>query len=385
MTLPTNWATGNSYPASAVNTLDQVANAIGLVPETFGAVGNGTTDDTTALQNWLNAVTHGTGSQVGVLTPSHTYKISSALTISNSGSAWVIDGSFATIRQSANNVACIAFTTDAISNFAIRNLTFDYASQQSSSGAPSGGVAAVTFDTKTGSGFGWYNGLFDTIQFTGKCYRGFMALEIGSDVNAVWGCTFRKIWGNYGMTGSLIRLHCTGGCPNNEFDHLYSFRNACTEPSLDLENLHGTRIVNFEVNESDLGGTDILLAGCFSTMIDTYRHEIGTNVAGDALILLESCYAVTINNWELSALPFANTGYFVQTTGATTVSIGPGEINTYSPYALPGANLHMVSLGSGGICCRYEGIVRPSAVVDGISSITTGSTTSGGNTVVNYI
>ncbi|MDE2102898.1 MAG: hypothetical protein KGL39_36980 [Patescibacteria group bacterium] len=55
----------------------------------YGAVGNGTTDDTTAIQNWLNAIVS-TGS-IGYL-PQGTYKITSELTLTYGTTGAVIRG-----------------------------------------------------------------------------------------------------------------------------------------------------------------------------------------------------------------------------------------------------------------------------------------------------
>ena len=61
----------------------------------FGAIGDGTADDTTAIQNALNA-----SSAVYFGGPGNTYKITAALTV-NSGQ--VIFGEFATVQQTTNN------------------------------------------------------------------------------------------------------------------------------------------------------------------------------------------------------------------------------------------------------------------------------------------
>ena len=84
MPLKNNWAAGETLAASDINALANAANAAtaakAVVPEDYGAVGDGTTNDTTAMQNWLSAIT--AGNRRGLLQSGKTYKITAALTAS---------------------------------------------------------------------------------------------------------------------------------------------------------------------------------------------------------------------------------------------------------------------------------------------------------------
>jgi len=69
-------ASATSAAASATSAEEAAASIIGMginLPESFGAVGDGTTDDTEALQNWLDA------GGVSVLTKGKTYRITGPL------------------------------------------------------------------------------------------------------------------------------------------------------------------------------------------------------------------------------------------------------------------------------------------------------------------
>jgi hypothetical protein len=80
MALPTTYAskvTKADFIAHSV-AINEVAAPAVVVPETFGAVGNGTTDDQTAMQNWLNNLGPG---KVGVLTAGKTYAHSNILKV----------------------------------------------------------------------------------------------------------------------------------------------------------------------------------------------------------------------------------------------------------------------------------------------------------------
>jgi hypothetical protein len=66
-------------------------SSIYVFPEQFGAVGDGVTDDTVAMQSWLNSVLG--GGPIGFLTPGKNYLISSALTGNMTTDFSIIGGS----------------------------------------------------------------------------------------------------------------------------------------------------------------------------------------------------------------------------------------------------------------------------------------------------
>jgi hypothetical protein len=117
----------------------QVANSVSA--DSYGAVGDNSTDDTTALQNALNAVT--TDGSLH-LAPNKTYKITSALTWPSKTS---IDGHGSTIRQATTSANALV-ATDGI-NLGLRDLTIQGATTGSPTGAGKGIVCQRSSNPNT--------------------------------------------------------------------------------------------------------------------------------------------------------------------------------------------------------------------------------------------
>ena len=368
MPLKNNWAAGETLAASDINALANAANAAtaakAVVPEDYGAVGDGTTNDTTAMQNWLSAIT--AGNRRGLLQSGKTYKITAALTASTANvNNFHIEGNGAVLLQATNNTHHLLFTGDNQSQCSVRNIRFDYSSQQTSTG----GKSSIAFDTTATTGFGWYGWLLENLTFSSRCYRGVMTLE-NTHTNAVWSTTFRNLRGE-NNTGSVVRLVPNGiGMPNNTFDHIYQFRQSSSEPTIYAELQHQAVITNFEINEADLGGRDLYLGYCFGVSINGYRREIGTLAASAGLLDFVYCQAVSVDNWEAQACTFTATSNIFRCATNTFLSVGPGFVGTYSPTAAPGSELQIVSLDGTSKLTRYEQVVRPSAVTDGATRTT---------------
>lgn len=104
-----------------------------VTPQDFGAVGDGSTDDTTALNNWLAC------SAKRKYAPAATYKYTSALTpISNSD---IYGDGDATLFQGAAN--CVGFSLVGLSNVSMRDLKLD------------GAKATYTTTTNDGLSIDW--------------------------------------------------------------------------------------------------------------------------------------------------------------------------------------------------------------------------------------
>lgn len=382
MALPVNWVNGNSVTAAFLNLLGTEHNALLsaiIVPELFGAIGDGTTNDTLAMQNWLNMVTASPGHRMGMLTSGKTYRITSELTINSTNShEWHINGCGATIRQATNNLAIIRFTVEDMYGCTMKNIVFDYTSQQSAAT----GKAAVCFDCSTGLIFGWRMFQFENIVFN-NCFRGFQTLDTGF-TNTVWGTEFKNIIGNYGMTGTLISLRSPTGMPNNSFNHIYHMREltSAAEPTLNLYQNFNVSISNLETNQSSNGGTEILLEGCYNATLNNIRTENGTLASGASLWLFKFCKAVTVNCWQAQNRTYpAATSNIFEGQNNSLLSIGPGMITQYDQPAA-GSNLRVLLLDGTSKCTRYEGVIRPSGVADGVSALTTGTYSFGSDRMV---
>lgn len=114
--------TGQRLDALSVVNAVALSNAAVIRPEVYGAEGDGATDDTTALQAWIDTFSPGGRYE---LTPGATYLINAGLVVSGTG--FVLEGNGATIKTKNSVIADawhfgVKWTGDG---FAVRNLTVD--------------------------------------------------------------------------------------------------------------------------------------------------------------------------------------------------------------------------------------------------------------------
>lgn len=299
-----------------------------LMPEDFGAVGDGTTNDTTAMQAWLDAVT--AGDQQGMLKAGKVYRIQSVLEIGEEGSNWSIDGQRATILQATDGQGIFTFTVENIHSFDIRNMQWEWVNSQDSGD----GTIGVSFDTGGSAlSFGWFNFLFENIRLING-YRGFQTLE-NSNINGVWNCTFRRIWSTYGNKGTLFRFrNGQSGQPAIHIEDCYMHRELSTEPVIDIALGTGLHITNIEINgENQTAENGIVLSYCFGVYLSG-RIERGTlNGTGLAVVVLSNCKGVTVGTIDLQAVQaFSGTVQSLfkleSTVGFNLVS---ASLTTYAP------------------------------------------------------
>jgi hypothetical protein len=156
----------------------------------FGAVGDGTTNDTATIQLALN-------SSAAVFFPEGTYKITSALTLNAGNSIYGFNA--ATINQTGTNVNAIS--ANAIDNLFINGLKFQ--------------------GTNTGTGITNSNGLFfnncSNVTVSNCVFDGFGSSSDGAAINFYVDCTDLLIENNYitggigGGTGSDILVYSNSG------------------------------------------------------------------------------------------------------------------------------------------------------------------------------
>lgn len=106
-------ATGGSVPRTLEDHFGDM-----LSVKDFGAVGDGVTDDTTALQNWLNALQPGRSGYV----PAGTYKFTSPLVIANGEFSIIGAGTFQSVFMYAGASTTVDLLTVGSSSADIRNV-----------------------------------------------------------------------------------------------------------------------------------------------------------------------------------------------------------------------------------------------------------------------
>jgi hypothetical protein len=149
-------------PTSAQDsaTKNYVDNATGVSVKSFGAVGDGTTDDTVAIQNAINFAS--TNKQILLFLGGGTYIVDNLILKSN---LRIVGDKNTTIKLKASATGTIFFTSASISNFTIDKILFDGNIQNQTSNSVSKAViytgstpGAVTF-----TNFTYTNNVFNNI------------------------------------------------------------------------------------------------------------------------------------------------------------------------------------------------------------------------------
>ncbi len=282
----------------------------------YGAVGNGTTDDTAAIQAALNAAYIGVNQAHTVFLPPGTYKITSQLTIPNSSQGIRFVGCGMWVSQIVQYTAGQAIirllqNNDAVSNHSaeVKDIGLSYSAAQSNAasiGILFDWVAPATNDIH-------FHDLFENLGIF-NAYTGISVAKAHGTVN-VWDTTFRRIWMG-GIYQSCVDLVSAGGGgqPAVRFYDCY-FSNSgttnhgpmfyfegigeCVMVGLDLENWHGqimntdsgnVKIVGMHIENmiwDQTGATRVFFVtnGCLS--VDTWTiGNTSTTAACDTMAVL---------------------------------------------------------------------------------------------------
>jgi hypothetical protein len=206
----------------AILAIQSNCSATTITAAQYGAVGNGTTDDTSALQSALNALANNTNPTVNALeltgTSGSTFKISSALSLPfMTGKRIYGDGVSTTITQYTNNVPIIEATYQDTHTIHLDDLTLQYNTQQTSSNTS---AYALEFACPAGSPDGFYYWTVDHLWILGA-YVGIGINGATGTTQTVWTSSFRDI--------VISRVVCSGlslvspnpiGMPNIIVDNL---------------------------------------------------------------------------------------------------------------------------------------------------------------------
>lgn len=262
-------------PASNLAALPalRAANAVVLATDSrFGATGDGTTDDTVALQAFIDYVV--TNHLHGFI-PAGTYKITDTLDVPDRES-WVIEGAsrhFATIVQHTNNIPVIDMGAVAGSggmhSWELRSFSIDYNTAQTGNTS----ADCIRFTTMG------YLGTIDNIGFKG----GYNGIKVAPGIVPFWGCEIGRLWFQQGLRGSRIDMSAgsSAGAPNNRFGSLYTdARNAAAAAILfDIKGT-GYTIGQIEANMVDNGNKVLRVNSDTRVTIGSILIENGTWTTG---------------------------------------------------------------------------------------------------------
>jgi hypothetical protein len=251
----------------------------------YGAVGDGTTDDTSSLQNFINyCVLNG---REGFI-PAGTYKITSRLNFS-ALPGWSIRGEHrgnTTIKQFTDNTAIFYLGSDTASymhTWKISNLAFDYANTQSAANTSANPI------------------LFNTMAFEGDLRdctftKGSYAMRVASGVGCPWGVTFDNLIFQSPLTaGAMDWSLGVNAVPNNHFGRFF----------VDCANMVGPvfhlRGYNFVIDTVEFVRAN--LGPNLMTFAAGARVEIGT------VKIENGIYAASRNLFDFQANCFAHIGH----------------------------------------------------------------------------
>jgi len=237
-------AHNNNAAVTGVLTRDSLLHSRGLDARTFGATGDGATDDTAALQAALDALA-GAGEGTGLFIPAGTYKITAPLVIpfmqhqSILGAGWQITK----IVQYANNVPVVKTSAENTHSIDFGEMTLSYNEIQ-----PVANTAAIALNFRLeteGTGQGWYYWQVRRLLIE-RAHIGIGDMGPGTTGSAgAWNCTFDQIVMNR-ISQTMIR--CTS-LPVNTFRNVTHINNGGVAPQ-------GPAIVS-EGSEMTFHGLDI--------------------------------------------------------------------------------------------------------------------------------
>lgn len=185
--------------------------------KSYGAKGDGTTDDTAAVQAWANYIA--TNGRTGFV-PKGTYKLTGTINFPLQA-GWGIGGesrTAAVFKQYTNNIPIFDLGVgagSALHSVSIGGIGFDYATQQV------GNTNSICIHM---AGMLYNSRLVN--MFFRNAYLGISADQNGK---SIWGTLFSSLWFDRTITGGYIyTTGSIGAWPNNNFDSIFGDATNCT-------------------------------------------------------------------------------------------------------------------------------------------------------------
>ncbi len=296
--------TGSSVIANAVTATTAVfKGSPWLDAKAYGAVGDGSTDDTTALQLAINALTTA-AINAEVFIPAGTYKITSSLTlpfmqyktIRGSGMAATV------IQATMTNSPIFKTTAEDTHSITIRDIGLDYSTQRSSSNTQAAGI--LFSSSSAGIGDGWYHWRVSNVSIN-RAAVGIGIDQTGSGSLPVWGSMFDRIV----MTGIAYRgvnmIPLSGGQPLQTWIDLKINNNGTTVGATDYA---------FYASGAEINMTDF--------DVESWRGPVFYNDGGlpssvRGIHIEHHTAASTVNLIEIANSNLAITGIRLQSLTAT--------------------------------------------------------------------
>jgi hypothetical protein len=259
---------------SSVNTAK--ANLKRNLKTDFGAVGDGTTDDTTAVQNWVNAIVNG---GLAGYAPAGTYKITAAINFPYKP-GWTIEGAgslVTTFTQFTNNTPIFVLGGSAgtlTHRYRISDMSFDYNSSQS------GNTSAVCLLFAQQC----FEGTLRNLDFK----AGYYGIGVTSGIGGPWGQSWDDLTFNGSLYGGAIDMSlATNAVPNNKFGRFFVDATNMAAPIFVLKG-YNTHVGTIEIINAQQGPILLRLLAGAQFNIGAFKCENGTWTASTNLIDIQT-------------------------------------------------------------------------------------------------
>jgi hypothetical protein len=275
----------------------------------YGAVGDGLTDDTAALQAAINAAIV---SGRALLIPDGTYKISAALLVGTDPNASLTGVTIVgqsrlntVISQATSNTPIFKITGIYIHTLRWASMTLTYGSMQT------GHTSSRVFEINGAAEGSFYNSVFQDLAGSNFYWFGYC------DTLTWWGITYRDMWlGDF--AGGINYIPVAAGEPNCRFERMYISCQSAVETLFRHEAM-SAQYDNIEVNSADQGvqmlvdnsgGTHVI--GHWALEVGTYNQSTILFDVTNGALLMKYLYTNTLT------IPEGVTVYVFKTEGAAS-------------------------------------------------------------------
>jgi hypothetical protein len=318
---------GQKLDAQMVDNAKQITDRIiSAKDKQFGAKGDGITDDTTAIQSFVNYVVN--NHLEGVI-PAGTYLISNEITFPSLW-GWKLKGAgvaVTTIKQNTDNTPIFRFlsTPSLVHSIQLRGMSFDYTNSQPSTNTNSFPIKLETMV---------YESTFDELGFN----KGTYGIYVTDTTQNPWGMTFDNLRFNNGLTVGAIRMSTLNAVPNNRFGRIFCDCANMIGPVFILKG-YNSIINTIEFIAANQGAKLIYMQAGAKFEIGTLKLENGIyNSATSSSNIFEfspSCFihigTVTVTgDQNMTINPILGGVYVIRSTGGSPtakITIGHMELN----------------------------------------------------------